>query len=775
MHSYTFRKLLSPSLRWLPMLVAGAAVLILAMGAPTQAAPAQPTHEVPEIELVPGAVIYGDEAGGALDFVQKGKAFFDYNGDGKRDFLVKYWTRAHHPDLRHEHLDILLGRETWPEKAKVSDLDGRVILEFPNPKDQKPDDPVYKLTSNLDMNGDRRDDLMVQMDETVRDRPAGMELRFFYGQAEPLKFVNVAEDTPDLRIRQPSPPRNSTEERSVIMPDKVNSSDLNGDGQLDLALGSCSLVGPGHTNASKGALFIYLGPYGTGSLVDLSKETADVVIYGSNEIDVCTAQMNDVDGDGINDILFTGKKLKNSQEFHYGALVKGRSEWDATNEVDALVTTRYMSASANGDVDISLSDYNGDRKRDVVGKAYTYRTPTWTEEVLCVWLAGEAQPAEQRTNACGMRFTGKWPSDAVDINGDGNLDYLVPMDQRGTKPFVWRIGLGPIPLGGEMKIVDDADSGDYVLTVPYLNQGFRLRFGNVAGGGDNEIVHSEPEARQVQPDDGRITLHFGPLVANDPDRPTPTPPAPTDVPTATPTEGPPLPTNTPVPEKTAPPEIELVPGAVIYGDEAGGALDFVQKGKAFFDYNGDGKRDFLVKYWTRAHHPDLRHEHLDILLGRETWPEKAKVSDLDGRVILEFPNPKDQKPDDPVYKLTSNLDMNGDRRDDLMVQMDETVRDRPAGMELRFFYGQAEPLKFVNVAEDTPDLRIRQPSPPRNSAEERSVIMPDKVNSSDLNGDGQLDLALGSCKPGGPGTHERFQGRAVHLPGAVRHGQLAWT
>ena len=95
-----------------------------------------------------------------------------------------------------------------------------------------------------------------------------------------------------------------------------------------------------------------------------------------------------------------------------------------------------------------------------------------------------------------------------------------------------------------MKIVDAVDSGDYVLTVPYLNQGFRLRFGNVAGSGDNEIVHSEPEARVAQPDDGRITLHFGPLVAPPPTpTPTATVPAPTDTPVAP---------TTPVPTVTSP-------------------------------------------------------------------------------------------------------------------------------------------------------------------------------------------------------------------------------
>jgi len=527
-----------------------AAALIFSLDTPTQAAPTK--EPAPEIALVPGAVIYGDEASSALDFLQRGKGFFDYNGDGRRDFLAKYWTRARHPTLRHEHLDILLGRETWPAKAEASDLDGRVILQFPHPPDRQPDDPVYKLTNNLDVNGDRRDDLVVQMDETVRDRPAGMELRFFFGQAEPPQFVDVVADTPGLRVRQPSPPRTTTEERSVIMPDKVSAGDVNGDGQSDLALGSCKLVGPGHTDANKGALLIYLAPYGTGGLLDLSQEAADVVIYASSEIDVCTAQLNDMDGDGTQDILFTGTKTRGGQLFHYGALVKGHSDWAAVNEVDALVTTRYVNPTANGDVDVSLGDYNGDRKRDVVGKAYVYRAPTWSEAVMCVWFGGEAQPAEQKTDDCDIRFTGKWPSDVVDINGDGALDYFMPMDQRGTDPYVWRIGLGPIPRGGEMNIVNAEDSGDYVLTMPYRPDAFRLRFGNVAGSADNDIVHSEPEAREELPDDGRITLHFGPLVPPPPATPTPTatsvvPGTPTATSTVTPT-----PTETAEPTGTPP-------------------------------------------------------------------------------------------------------------------------------------------------------------------------------------------------------------------------------
>ncbi len=503
------------------------------------------------VALVDGAMVYGDEAGSNLDLVVAGTPFFDFNGDGHKDFFVKYWTRSFHSSLRHQHTDIVLGRATWPAESRISDLDGRVVLQFPEPADQLPGDPVYRLAMTKDVNGDRKDDVVIRVEETQRDTLSAVELRVFLGQAEPPRFIDVANGTPYLRIRQPAPPRTSAEERRVPMPDRLNTADVDGDGAIDLLMGSCGVWGPGRNEASKGQLAIYLAPF-PGGLLDVAATTPNAVIYSGDGIDVCTAQTNDVDGDGKADLLFTGKNTRRGQAYHFGALVLGRANWEPVNEVAALVSTRYTSALPDGDVDVSLKDMTGDGKRDVVGRAFRYVAPKWDEAVMCVWASGASQPAELTTAACDVRFTGKWPDEAADLNGDGKLDFIFPMDQRGVEPHVWRIALGPIPPGAAMEVDDAPDSGDYVLSVPHRLERFALRFANVAGSRDLDLVHMQPERRFKLPEDGFITLHFGPLI------PPPDAPAPTA--TTEPVVTPPTPTATPelpptVPAPTATPEL----------------------------------------------------------------------------------------------------------------------------------------------------------------------------------------------------------------------------
>lgn len=400
----SIRRIARPHAQAALMAVTAAVLTLALIGSPRVTA--APQLDPDPVALVDGAVVYGDEAGSNLDFVVAGTPFFDFNGDGHKDFFVKYWTRSFHSALRHQHTDIVLGRAAWPAESRISDLDGRVVLRFPEPADQLPGDPVYRLAMTKDVNGDRKDDVVIRKEESQRDALSAVELRVFLGQAEPPAFIDVAKEPPDLRVRQPGPPRTSAEERRVPMPDRLNSADVNGDGATDLVIGACGVWGPGHNEASKGQLSIYLAPF-EGGLLDVAATAPSAVIYSSDGIDVCTAQTNDVDGDGKADLLFTGKRTRRGQAYHFGALVLGRAQWEPVNEVGALVSTRYSSAIADGDVDVSLKDLTGDGKRDVVGRAFRYVAPKWDEAVMCVWASGASQPAELTTASCDVRFTGK--------------------------------------------------------------------------------------------------------------------------------------------------------------------------------------------------------------------------------------------------------------------------------------------------------------------------------------------------------------------------------
>jgi hypothetical protein len=517
------------------------------------------------VDLTSDAVIYGDDAGAALTFVAKGKAFFDFNGDGLRDFLVSYWTRAHHPDLRHQHLDVVFGQAEWPAESKVSDLPNRMIVEFPNEADILPSDPLYTLNTITDIDGDRKDDLVIEKQTlTVLDCPdppcdpsrkilLSYELRFYYGKEAWAKFIKVTEDPPDLIIRQPHPPRNDTEKGRVPMPDKLNGADMNGDGQTDLLVGSCELKGPGHTNDTKGALLFYFGPFGTNNVLDLDETEPDAAIYSSNSIQVCSPQINDFDGDTMRDLLFTESELVQSQTYHNGALVPGRDTWAATADVESLVSTRFMNATPGGDVDIAVRDINGDRNRDIVGSAWLYHRPRWDEQVQCAWYSGHAFPTQVTTESCDYRFTGLWPSTATDLNGDGALDFIFPLDHRGTEPWTWYVKLGPATAGGEMNVSDDPESADHILSLAYTLDDVTWRNGNVGGTADDDILVLRPGMRHAAPNDGHITISFGPMVepvVQPTVPPTESTPVPTteEPPTVPPTDTEPPPSDTPTQE-----------------------------------------------------------------------------------------------------------------------------------------------------------------------------------------------------------------------------------
>jgi len=516
----------------------------LAAAVPPIHVSAGPEGEPMPIDLASDAMIFGDEAGSELTFIAKGKAFFDFNGDGAKDFLASYWTRAFHPTLRHQHIDVLFGQTDWPAVSKVSDLPNRMILQFPHPPDILPSDPLYSLHAITDIDGDRDDDIAVRKQTSRNDIPESYELRFYYGKSEWSKFLNVTDDAPDFIIRQANPPRNDAEKGRVAMPDKLNTADIDGDGQKDLLVGSCELKGPAHTAATKGALLVFLGPFATDGLIDLGVTPPSAMIYSSNSIQVCSPQINDFDGDQKQDLLFNEAERVGSQTFHNGALVRGRATWDAAAEVGDLVTTRFTNAADGGDLDVAVRDIDGDRKRDVVGSAWHYRAPRWTEEVQCVWYSGHEFPAEVTTDSCNYRFTGLWPSTVVDVNGDKALDFIFPVDQRSTDPWTWHVKLGPAVAGGEMNVSDDPASADYTMSIPYSLDEVTWRNGNVGGSGDDDFLTLRPGMRHAKPNDGHIVLTFGPLVE--------LVALPTATPSATGTEAPPIPTTV-SPTATVPP------------------------------------------------------------------------------------------------------------------------------------------------------------------------------------------------------------------------------
>lgn len=505
-----------------------------------------PAGHVELIELAADSTLHGGEAGSHLQLESHGKTFFDYNGDGHKDFFVSYATRAFNPELREDHLEIVFGRAEWPEHAAVSSLPDRMTLELPDPD---PGDPEYELFTVKDMNGDHKEDLVIKTTETRRERVTAIELDVFHGRENWEDVLDVSETAPDFRIRQPRVPHSRTEAEETRMPDKITASDVNGDGNKDLVITSCDYEADGQ---EEGALFVYFGPYEEGGMLNLQKDDPDVAVYSSDDYDVCTAKLEKINGDAAADILVSGSTSLRQQDYHYGAIVYGRPTWEAVNDVSDIVGTRIVNNTEHGDVDVSVKDINGDGKKDVVGKAWVYNAPKWSEQVECVWFGGASMPDVLETGTCDFKFTDKWPMEFADINGDGALDYFFEMDHHGVEPYVWRIGLGPIEQGGEMDMGDSPTSGDYTLVLPYTTDAIGWECEDIGGTENDDLVLLQPDERFDVPDTGAIRLQMGPLVE------VPIPP------THTPTPVPP-PTKTPLPTATSvPPTATPVPHNDIY-------------------------------------------------------------------------------------------------------------------------------------------------------------------------------------------------------------------
>ncbi|RMD98503.1 MAG: hypothetical protein D6814_07450 [Calditrichaeota bacterium] len=220
----------------------------------------------------------------------------------------------------------------------------------------------------------------------------------------------------------------------------VATGDLNGDGQKDLIIGAPGWAAP--DQAPGGAVFIFWGRTNLQGSIDLSTETADVLISGSAGGGNLGASLfaADLDGDQIDDLVLGNPDFTPDTLTQAGAvyLFWGRSEWPAEINLDSV---RADQVFLGGEMQehlgnaLSAGDINGDGRIELLisawqgsypghistGKVYVFLRPDSLPEIINL----------SRQNASTTIF-GKKNNDfagfalaTADMNNDGLDDILI--------------------------------------------------------------------------------------------------------------------------------------------------------------------------------------------------------------------------------------------------------------------------------------------------------------------------------------------------------------
>jgi FG-GAP-like repeat len=282
----------------------------------------------------------------------------DFNGDHLSDFLVSYSTYIDVFDsgsLRETMVryGIFFGKPNTPEPLRIN-IDKRtpdLTLDL--------DFKLLRFISTIgDVNGDHIDDLLVI--ERVDDYGLG-NLRILFGSPRLQPgHLNVTQQTPDIQIINPNPGRFS--------PIVVRAADLNGDGVKDLVMADSQF--------STTNIYGVLGPFASGSTIDLRSQRADLIIRDKDEAHAEFLALADVNGDGKADVLV--RRFAQAVPPNLGptelAIVFGTADFSSSREIsltdgqaDATFDVGFITGG------FATGDINGDGNADIlIGRTIRY-------------------------------------------------------------------------------------------------------------------------------------------------------------------------------------------------------------------------------------------------------------------------------------------------------------------------------------------------------------------------------------------------------------------
>ena len=329
------------------------------------------------------------------------------------------------------------------------------------------------------------------------DRDKSVESQVHSQETEPLKF-NIGLER-DILI--------SGAGSKDDFGDALVVADLNGDGQMDLAVGAKEYE-PGSV-ANLGAVFVFFGPL-TNAAISAANAPLTIIGPGRSELAGASLAAGDLNDDGVLDLAIGAPKSPNGDlaatgavHILYGPFQPGNI--DIGKEADATVLGPLMSEETG--MGVAVGDIDDDGVADLAIGSTLAGRPVVGEVAIVFGPVGSGPM--QLSDVTGLVITGTVKGEEAgdslsigDLDGDGSDDLVVGAPGTGFSTYdhtagkaeptmISRTGIfyGPLSRSEEKIPFDDAG---YTLKAPGTDEGEALGsssdIGDIDGDGVNDLA-----------------------------------------------------------------------------------------------------------------------------------------------------------------------------------------------------------------------------------------------------------------------------------------------